>query len=104
MATEYVSAEATESTEATEATEGDLMLFRLGVMYLGALGIRLFLGLGVSGCGILDGVVLAEVDMVEDMLDPGDIGNLEPVHGKVGEPWVDFALLIIILMLVVAIL
>ena len=63
---------------ATEATDGDLMCwFRLGVIYLGALGIRLFLGLGVSGWGILDGVVLTEVDRVEDMFDPGDIGNFE---------------------------
>ena len=41
--------------------------------------------------------------MVEDMLDPGDIGSLETVLDKAGEPWVDLALLLIT-MLVMAIL
>lgn len=53
-------------------------------MYLGALGIRLFRGLGVSGCGIFDGVVRTDVDNVEDTFDPGEIGNFE-LEDWVGE-------------------
>ena len=58
-------------------------------MYLGALGILLFLGLGVESCGwgILDGVVLTDVDTVEDTFEPGDddVGNLELDEDKAGE-------------------
>ena len=48
-------------------------MYRLGVMYLGALGIRLLRGLpDWSGWGILDGVCRGEVTVemvVEDMLE-----------------------------------
>jgi len=47
-------------------------------MYLGALGILDFLGLELwSGCGMREGVVLADVDKVEDTFEPGLIGSLE---------------------------
>lgn len=71
-------------TECTDAVDGDLVVYLLGVMYLGALGIRLFRGLGVSGCGIFDGVVRTDVDNVEDTFDPGEIGNFE-LEDWVGE-------------------
>ena len=61
-------------TECTGDATGDLVLYLLGVMYRGALGIRLFRGLGVSGCGIFDGVVRGDVDTpvetVDDTFDP----------------------------------
>ena len=70
-------------TECTGDATGDLVLYLLGVMYRGALGIRLFRGLGVSGCGIFDGVVRGDVDTpvdtVDDTFDPlaGEVGNFE---------------------------
>ena len=53
-------------TECTGDATGDLVLYLLGVMYRGALGMRLFLGLGVSGWGIFDGVVRGDVDTPVD--------------------------------------
>ena len=70
-------------TECTEVA-GDLAEYLLGVIYRGALGIRLFRGLGVSGWGIFDGVVRTDVDNVEETLDPGEIGNFE-LEERVGE-------------------
>ena len=49
-----------EGTKADGVVMG-LLVYRLGVMYRGALGIRLFRGLFDSGWGILDGVCLGDV-------------------------------------------
>jgi hypothetical protein len=55
---------------------GDLGICLLGgVLYLGALGIRLLRGLGVPGCGILEIMVLGED--IDDIVEAGDNGNLD---------------------------
>ena len=48
--------------------------------YLGALGIRLFLGLAESGCGILDGVQCLGLELADDIVVDTfeDMGNLVP--------------------------
>ena len=59
---------------------GDLIYVLLGVLYLGALGIRLFLGLAESGWGILDGVQCLGLELADDIVVDTfeDMGNLVP--------------------------
>ncbi len=94
-------AEATEATEAAREKwfldpagdgrdlagegdgEGDWMLLRFGgVMYRGALGILLFLGLATSGCGIFEVKILAG-EATEEMLEPGVLDPDLEMDGEV---------------------